>query len=292
MALIPTTDHLAVVAAGTAHEFDEIAIGQGNRAVPADITNGWNVTALLTPFAPPRSKSNPPGGVSGNALVVDWQDGIEGDNVTYAANEVGLFATPSGGAQYLAAYESADMGAVFTKTAGSLHLRRFRLLLTAAQLVNATFNVTITAPAAPQGSEAAAGLLELADNSEVDAAEANAPADKVPSVAKLWRWFTGARIVARIAALAGANRLSYNALKDTPDLTIYAPLASPGLTGNPTGPTQAAGNDSTRLANTAFTQDAIDRRQLVVTADPTQANINAIPNGGMILVRSTTAYTP
>lgn len=31
-----------------------------------------------------------------------------------------------------------------------------------------------------------------------------------------------------------------------------APLASPALTGNPTAPTQAAGNSSTRLATTAF----------------------------------------
>jgi len=38
---------------------------------------------------------------------------------------------------------------------------------------------------------------------------------------------------------------------------IYAPLASPALTGNPTAPTQAPGNDSTRIANTAFVAAAI-----------------------------------
>ena len=37
-----------------------------------------------------------------------------------------------------------------------------------------------------------------------------------------------------------------------------ARLASPALTGNPTAPTQAAGNDSTRLATTAFVQDEVD----------------------------------
>lgn len=36
-----------------------------------------------------------------------------------------------------------------------------------------------------------------------------------------------------------------------------APLASPALTGNPTAPTQATGNSSTRLATTAFVQAAI-----------------------------------
>lgn len=40
----------------------------------------------------------------------------------------------------------------------------------------------------------------------------------------------------------------------------YAPLASPALTGNPTAPTQAAGNNSTRLATTAFvTRDFVKK---------------------------------
>lgn len=43
------------------------------------------------------------------------------------------------------------------------------------------------------------------------------------------------------------------------DLALKAPLASPGLTGNPTAPTQAALNNSTRLATTAYvdTADAV-----------------------------------
>lgn len=36
--------------------------------------------------------------------------------------------------------------------------------------------------------------------------------------------------------------------------TIRAPLASPAFTGNPTAPTQTAGNSSTRLATTAYVQ--------------------------------------
>lgn len=35
-------------------------------------------------------------------------------------------------------------------------------------------------------------------------------------------------------------------------LNLKAPLASPALTGNPTAPTQSVGNDSTRIATTAF----------------------------------------
>ena len=37
----------------------------------------------------------------------------------------------------------------------------------------------------------------------------------------------------------------------------YAQTSSPAFTGNPTAPTQAAGNNSTRLATTAFVQTAI-----------------------------------
>lgn len=40
-------------------------------------------------------------------------------------------------------------------------------------------------------------------------------------------------------------------------LNAKAPLASPALTGNPTAPTQAAGNNSTRIATTAFVTTAI-----------------------------------
>lgn len=43
----------------------------------------------------------------------------------------------------------------------------------------------------------------------------------------------------------------------TADLAAKADLASPALTGNPTAPTQTAGNNSTRLSTTAFVTDAV-----------------------------------
>ncbi len=50
---------------------------------------------------------------------------------------------------------------------------------------------------------------------------------------------------------------------------LKANLASPALTGNPTAPTQSAGNDSTRLATTAFVGTAIDAVITVKTAKAT-----------------------
>ena len=52
---------------------------------------------------------------------------------------------------------------------------------------------------------------------------------------------------------------------NTAALSSYAPLASPALTGNPTVPTQAAGNDSTRAASTAFVATAIAARKYAET---------------------------
>ena len=255
MALIPTVAHLAVVTAGIGYSFSRLEIGEGNRAPPADPANGWDVTALLAPFNPVREIVDPPGGASGAVHVVDWQDGAEGDAVGYLVNEIGLSATPTGGAEYLAFYESQAAGSIFEKTAGSVILRRLRLAATGAQLANATFNVDLTAPAA---SETLAGVSRRATNAEADATEANAIDTATLSPLKWWRMFTGARIVARLAAQAGANRLSYNSLKDTPaavNLSAYAPLAGPVFTGNPQAPTPSSSDGDTSLATTAFVKN-------------------------------------
>lgn len=44
---------------------------------------------------------------------------------------------------------------------------------------------------------------------------------------------------------------------DLSDHASYAPLASPNLTGNPTSPTQPAGNNTTRIATTEFVTTAV-----------------------------------
>jgi len=51
----------------------------------------------------------------------------------------------------------------------------------------------------------------------------------------------------------------------TTDLGLKAPLASPALTGTPTAPTAATGDDSTQIATTAFVKTAIE--QGMATAD-------------------------
>lgn len=51
-----------------------------------------------------------------------------------------------------------------------------------------------------------------------------------------------------------------------------APLASPALTGNPTAPTQTAGNNSTRLATTAFVRGEFTATNINTALGYTAAN--------------------
>lgn len=48
-----------------------------------------------------------------------------------------------------------------------------------------------------------------------------------------------------------------NAKADSSSLSSYAPLASPALTGNPTAPTQTAGDNSTKIATTAYVDSGL-----------------------------------
>ena len=58
---------------------------------------------------------------------------------------------------------------------------------------------------------------------------------------------------AEIGGLAAANNLSDVASASTSLANLGgAPLANAALTGNPTAPTQASSDDSTKLATTAF----------------------------------------
>lgn len=60
-------------------------------------------------------------------------------------------------------------------------------------------------------------------------------------------------------------------------INLFATLASPAFTGNPTAPTQAAGNNTTRLANTAFVTaaDAVEAAARVAADNALQVSINA-----------------
>lgn len=79
-----------------------------------------------------------------------------------------------------------------------------------------------------------------------------------------------------------------------PTDTTRAPLASPAFTGNPTAPTQTAGNNSTRIATTAFVQAALPNMALyaplaspALTGTPTAPTAATSTNNTQI---ATTAF--
>lgn len=71
-----------------------------------------------------------------------------------------------------------------------------------------------------------------------------------------------------------ASSGSYADLSNKPDLSVYAPKASPIFTGNPTAPTAAASDNDTTMATTAFVRAAmalfglgVDNTLAAITAD-------------------------
>jgi hypothetical protein len=109
--------------------------------------------------------------------------------------------------------------------------------------------------------------------------------------------FVKAAIDALVSAAPGAldtlNELAA-ALGDDPNfastmtsaLAAKAALASPAFTGNPTAPTQAAGNNSTRLATTAFVQQEIISGKKTFTAD------GAITSGEVVVLTAAGEVAP
>jgi hypothetical protein len=124
-----------------------------------------------------------------------------------------------------------------------------------------------------------------------------------PELATFITWTVGVRDTVLATALAGdlppltgeaTKFLRVNAAEDgaefrtpaevlgdigaTAALALKAPLASPDLTGNPTAPTQTAGNNSTRLATTEFVQDyGKQSGTLVATTSGTAFDFTSIP---------------
>lgn len=58
-------------------------------------------------------------------------------------------------------------------------------------------------------------------------------------------------------------------LTEHQDLSAYAPLASPALTGTPTAPTAASGTNTTQIATTAFVKAAVDAKTVPVATTTT-----------------------
>lgn len=100
----------------------------------------------------------------------------------------------------------------------------------------------------------------------------------------------GAGAVSNKPLLALANRTAY--LKKHIDdlesgvtvIDLYAPKASPTLTGSPTAPTQASGDNSTKLATDAFVQTAVNGGVAVNVAGGSTTTLTQAQYGPAFLI--------
>lgn len=70
---------------------------------------------------------------------------------------------------------------------------------------------------------------------------------------------------------------------------LKAPLASPALTGNPTAPTQPEGDESTKIATTAYADRAVDTLSQTVA---TGAQLQSATAGQIPVATGTGTYQP
>lgn len=113
-----------------------------------------------------------------------------------------------------------------------------------APLASPAFTGTPTAPTAAQGTS----NTQLATTAFVNAEIAADMAANLATVAPL---VNGSAAVGTSGKMAREDHVH-------PTDTTRAPLASPAFTGTPTAPTPAAGDNTTKLATTAFVKAAVD----------------------------------
>lgn len=166
-------------AAGRTTQITSVEVGQANR-VPAVGDIG-----VQTPFAPRRIFTNPAGIATGPDLQWDFQD-TSGD--TYTVKEIVFFSGST------AVFSGAVAeGAILTKPADTSALYPLVIHIDGVSLDTFTFSTVAT----PMGSEAIAGLLQLATQAEGVTGTA---ADKATSVLRVVEmrtaWWNGLSIAA------------------------------------------------------------------------------------------------
>lgn len=164
-----------------------------------------------------------------------------GNDPEFATTITTLIGTKADSATTLAGYGITD---AYTSAETDTEISGAISTLTASLGTAAYEDVGYFATAA-QGTLAAAALPAASfTKTNVDALGINAShlGSQLPAYYLAWANLTGVPMdVSDITALLAAK----------------APLASPALTGDPTAPTQAPGNDSTRIATTAFVNAAL-----------------------------------
>ncbi len=99
--------------------------------------------------------------------------------------------------------------------------------------------------------------------------------------------------VQSVATRTGAVTLTHSDITDwTTTLTPYAPLASPTFTGTPAAPTPTGGDNSTKIATTAFVAGAVAAGTAGVASFNTRTGAVTLTNADVTTVLPGSATTP
>ena len=178
-------------------------------------------------------------------VVTVWSDG------TYNGRQYGASNSISGGVSH--AVGAADQPNIFPIQSAVVDgQNRAQIILNAANIATNTTNIATNATAIS---------TETTNRTNADTTlqtNINAKANDSAVVHN-----TGAENVAGVKTFSSAPVVPSNSFPEsavtnlTTDLSLKAPLASPALTGTPTAPTQAAGDNTTKIATDQFVTTAV-----------------------------------
>lgn len=228
----------------------DLAVSAKNQAVAARDTTQASLASLDLYYLGAKA-TNPTVSNTGGPLVV----GMQYFNTT--AQEMRVYKATGWEAEYVSA--DSSVASVFGRTG----------TVGAADGDYSATQIVVT-PAGGISSTRVQAALEELDNEKANLASpafTGTPTAPTPSAADNSTKLSTTAYVTSAVATGVALALStirngvaagFDTLFEVAaELALKAPLASPALTGNPTAPTQAAANNSTRIATTAFVQTEI-----------------------------------
>ncbi|WP_217390175.1 hypothetical protein [Deefgea piscis] len=176
-------------------------------------------------------------------------------------------------------FESIAMTGVPTAPTPAVNTNTTQIATTAALLAQ----IAVSVPAA---SESVLGKVELATAAETVTGTSTTlavhPAGVAAAIAALVNSSPAALDTLNELAIALGNDPNF-ATTMTNALALKAPLASPALTGSPTAPTAALGDNDSSIANTQFVQSTVNGKLVKSVAGGVTVTLTAAEAGVAIL---------
>lgn len=231
-----------------------ITVTQGSHAIlycdGTNVLNAFTATITSTLTIPAGSASSPSLNVSGSLTTGLFSAAANTISVAAGGNEVTRFASAASAVNYITQTSAAIGNGV---TIGAAGVDATIPINIAGKGVASTVNITnpVTTGGTIDGATIGASSQGTVKGTTITATTGFAGnlTGNVTGSASL-----NLQIASNLSDVANAatSLTNLGGLSSATAASTYAPLASPPLTGNPTAPTQTAGNSSTRIATTAF----------------------------------------